>query len=281
MELWYQLVNQCLPFEWAQFDFMKNALLAVLLVSPIFGLTGTMVVNNRMAFFSDAIGHAALTGIAIGILLGAADPSWIMLIFAAILAVFMSWTRIKTEASPDTVIGVFFATAVALGVVVLSRGGGFPKYSRYLIGDLLSVTPQEILQLIVVLALVVAFWLFLFNRLFLVSFNPSVARSRGVKVFIIETFFSVMVAIIVTISIQWVGILIINSLLILPAAASRNLTQGMRSYHGAAVFISLISGIAGLILSYYWGTATGATIVLAVFAFYVGTILLKVVDSNR
>lgn len=271
MDIWYSLVEHLLPFGWIQYDFMKNALLAVILVSPIFGLTGTMVVNNRMAFFSDAIGHAALTGIAIGVLLNLADPLWAMIIFAVMLAILMVVARLRTEASPDTTIGVFFATAVALGIVILSRGGGFNKYSRYLIGDLLSVTPTDIALLLGVCIIVLLFWAFFYNRLFLTSFNPSVAASRGIRVVQVEVVFAVMIALVVTVSIQWVGLLIINSLLILPAAAARNITRSMKAYNAAGVLISLISGITGLILSYAWGTATGATIVLVTFGVYAVT----------
>jgi len=281
IELWYSLIESLFPFPWAEFDFMKNALLAVLLVSPIFGILGTMVINNRMAFFSDAVGHAALTGIAIGVLLGCGDPLWVMLIFAAFLAGGITWARRRTKASADTVIGVFFATAVALGVVILSRQGGFNRYSGYLIGDLLSITPGELGLLAVVLLGVILFWLFLFNRLFLVSLNPAVARSRGVNVFQVELLFSILLAFIVTISIQWVGILIINSLLVLPAAAARNLAENMQRYHVLAVIISLAAGLTGLFLSYQWGTATGATIVLISFVLYLGTIAWKAVRPRQ
>ncbi len=280
IEVWYALVDSIFPFGWVEFDFMKNALLAVLLVSPIFGFLGTIVVNNNMAFFSDAIGHAALTGIAIGVLLGLGDPLWAMLIFAAVLAIGITWTRHKTGASVDTVIGVFFSTTVALGVVILSRGGGFNRYSHYLIGDLLSISPQELTLLVVALLVVLLFWGLFFNRLFLVSINPAVARSRGVNVYIVEMLFSILLALIVTISIQWIGILIINALLILPAASARNLAANMRSYHFLAVMISIVAGLTGLFLSYHWGTATGATIVLCIFILYLGTIAWKTVRSR-
>jgi zinc transport system permease protein len=275
VELWYALIERLLPFQWTGFLFMKNALLAVLLITPVFGLTGTMVINNRMAFFSEAVGHAALTGIALGVVLGLGNPLWAMLIFAALLGGFITWAYLKTGASLDTVIGVFFAATVALGVIILSRGGGFTKYTKYLIGDLLSITPGEILMLAVVLAVILVLWLLLFNKFFLVSFNPSVARSRGVNITLIQMVFSVSLALIVTVSIQWVGILIINALIILPAAAARNVSSNMRSYHGSTVLISLVSGLAGLILSFYWGTAGGATIVMCAFALYLLTIVRK------
>ncbi|OPY60574.1 MAG: High-affinity zinc uptake system membrane protein ZnuB [Pelotomaculum sp. PtaU1.Bin065] len=275
METWYALVNHLLPFAWTQHTFMKNALLAVLLVSPLFAIMGTMVVNNKMAFFSDTIGHSALTGIAIGVLLGFQDPLWIMVIFSVLLALAISVLKTLTNASTDTTIGAVSATMVALGIVILSRGGGFNKFSRFLVGDLLSINPDEVLLLAFTLAGVVILWGVMFNKFLLVSVNPSLAHSRGIPVRLIDTLFCITTAVIVTISIQWVGILIINSLLILPAAAARNISRSMRQYHVASLLITFTSGIAGLLMSYYWSTATGATIVLFAALFYLGTLLIK------
>lgn len=275
MDLYYYMMQQLLPFEWVQYTFMLNALLAVLLVTPLFGILGTMVVNNKMAFFSDAIGHSALTGIAIGVLLGMQDPLAAMLAFAVILAVGISMVKASGTSSPDTIIGVFSSTAIALGIVILSRGGGFASYSNFLIGDLLIISTQQIVILLIVLVLVLLFWAGFFNQLLLVSVNPSLARSRGVNVRVIEVGFSIIMAVVVTVSIQWVGILIINSLLILPAAAARNIAVNMRQYHVLSFLIALISGISGLIFSYYWGTATGATIVLVASLFFILFYLIK------
>jgi len=273
--MYYTLMQSWLPFEWAQYSFMLNALLAVLMVTPLFAILGTMVVNNKMAFFSDAIGHSALTGIAIGVLLGLQDPLAAMLAFAIILAIGITTVKAKGNSSPDTIIGVFSSTAVALGIVILSRGGGFAKYSTFLIGDLLSISTNQILLLMVVLVLVLFFWAGFFNQLLLVSVNPSLARSRGVSVRAIEFAFSIIIALVVTISIQWVGILIINSLLVLPAATARNIAVNMRQYHLIALFVAVLSGLCGLICSYYWGTATGATIVLCASILFILSLFVK------
>jgi zinc transport system permease protein len=274
MNLWYQIID-IFPFDWAQHLFMKNALLAILLVTPIFGVMGTMVVNNRMAFFADSLGHSALTGIAIGVILGIENPIWSMIGFALLFSAGILLVRHGNQTSTDTVIGVFASVAVAVGIVILSRGGGFNKYSAYLIGDILSITPGEIGMLGLVFIAVMVIWYFLFNKLLLVSMNESLARSRGVKVHWMEVIFTVLVAVMVTISIQWIGLLIINSLLILPAAGARNIAGNAKQYHIFSVAISLVSGITGLVLSYYWGTATGATIVLVAAAFFFITFLVR------
>lgn len=261
LDLWYRFVD-LLPFSWTHYVFMKNALLAVLLVAPLYALLGTIVVNNRMVFFAEVLGHSALSGVAIGVLLGFYDPTLPMIAIAVVLAIAINWLKNVTRSSIDTVLGVFLAFIVALGIVLLSRQGGFVRYGKYLIGDILAVTPREIAWFFVIAAVVLLYWRFAANALILTGVNPSLARSRSVNTFIIETSFTVLLALVVMVSIRLVGILIINSLLVLPAAASRNLARDMHNYTRGAVIISLFSGVAGLIASYYWGTASGATIVL-------------------
>ena len=175
---WHQLIA-LLPWDWAQFGFMRQALLAVLLLAPVFSLLGCLVVNNQMAFFSETIGHAALTGIALGVLVGLGNPLWAMLLFAALLAVGVTALRRWSAASTDTVLSLVMAFCVAWGVVLLSRGGGFAKYSRYLVGDLLAVSPSELAGLVALLLGVLLAWVWLFNGWVLASLNRSVASSRG------------------------------------------------------------------------------------------------------
>ena len=176
--------------------------------------------------------------------------------------------------SADTIIGVFSSTGLALGVVLLSATGGFAKYSSYLIGDILTVQPSEIGLLAIVLAAVVIIWILFFNRFLLTSVNTDLAASKNIHTRLMEKLFVVIVAVIVTITIKWVGILIINSLLVLPAASARNLARSMRSYHFWAIGISLFSGVSGLIVSYYLGTAAGGTIVLIAAAIFFVTYVL-------
>jgi len=269
------------PLEWMQYAFMKHALLAVLLATPLFALMGTIVVNNRMAFFSDVLGHSALCGIALGILFGIGEPLWAMIGFMVFLAIVMNYFQQLTETAFDTILGIFFAAVVALGVVILSRGGGFSKFTTYLIGDILTVTPNQIQVLAVLFLIVLIYWVFFGNSLLLVSVNSVLARSRGIPAFWIQTSFTILLAVVVACSIRLVGILIINSLLVLPAAAARNLARDMRSYTWWAITISLFSGVMGLISSYYWGTASGATIVLFAVLFYLFTVFFSLFGNRK
>ena len=271
----YAVLQTLLPFEWAGHHFMLNAFLAILLVTPLFGLLSTMVVSNRMAFFSDSLGHGAFTGIAIGVLPGSVSPLLSLVLFSVAFAVVITYIQNKSTASTDTIIGVFSSTAIALGLMMMSYGGGFNKFSSYLIGDILSVTPDDIGALAIIFLLVLAAWGVLFNRLLVLSINASFARSRGIPSFWIQSAFAALLAIIVSISIQWVGILIINALLVLPAAAARNVAQNVKQYHAVSILAALISGITGLLLAYYFNMAAGATIVVVSAGVFFVTLALK------
>ena len=275
MTIWYALLD-ALPFEWLTLSFMKNALLAVLVVTPLFGILSTMVVQSRMSFFSDALGHSAFTGMAIGALCGLADPLWCAVLFAIAFALLFSFVRRRTHMSSDTVIGVFSSTAVALGIFISTIGGrSFTKFNALLIGDILSVEPSKIGLLAVILLLVVLLWLGSFNQLMLSAVHPALADSRGIKVFWQQALFSAAIAVVVTVSMTWVGLLVINSLLVLPAAAARNVARNVRQYHLFSLVFALAAGIAGLVTSYYIGSSAGAAITLYLAVFFLVTFPLR------
>ena len=283
MNTWHFLIS-LLPFEWTQFAFMRTALAAVLIVSPPFALMGTLVVNNRMAFFSDAIGHASLTGVGLGVLLGLADPLWALVAFALILGVGIIALQRFTRSAMDTVISLSMSFSIALGVVLLSQGGNFNKFTHYLIGDLLSITPGEVGQLLVTSILVGGLLLLAYNRILLIGLNESLARSRGMSAWWTQMLFCAAIVMVVTMNLRWVGILIVNSMLIVPAAGARNIAKNARQYVVYAVGIALLSGVVGLIVSFYTNTATGATIVLAAMVCFIVTLGVKaarVTFANR
>jgi zinc transport system permease protein len=271
---WHAAVS-ALPFEWARYGFMRLALLAVLLVSPLLGALGTVVVANRMAFFSEAIGHAAFTGIALGVLLGLTDPIWSMIGFALLLTLAVTWFRRRGGLSSDTAIGLVMAFTVSLGIVILSRGGDFARYTNFLIGDMLTITGRDVAVLGVLGLVVFASFFFFFNRLLLATLSPAIARSRAKGAGAAELAFACLLAVVVTCALPWIGILVINALLILPAAAARNLARNTAQFFAWSVAISVLAGIAGLIVSFYASTATGATIVLIAMGFYLLTLVRR------
>ena len=238
MELWYALVD-ALPFEWAEpgrMLFMKNALLAILVISPLCGLTAPM---------------------------GAA------VIFALCFSLLFTWVRHKTSLASDTVIGVFSSTAVALGIFAATLGGGsFTKFNALLIGDILSVEPGMIALLLGILALILALWVCCYNDLLLSALHPALADSRGIRVFWQEAVLNAAIAVVVTLSMTWVGLLVINSLLVLPGAAARNLARNTRQYHLFSVLGAVVCGVGGLMCSYYWGASAGAAVTLCLALYF-------------
>ena len=279
MNLWYALWDM-LPLEIFHWKFMKNALLAILIIAPLLGLVSTQIVTGRMSFFSDALGHSAFTGIAIGAIFGILNSPIVSVLFSIIFALLFSYLRLHSNQASDTLIGVFSSIAVALGIFAATfNGGSFTKYNKYLIGDILSVAPSEIGMLAIVFIAVIVFWVFASNRLTLAAVYPQLASSRGIPVKLTQTVFTVTIAVIVTLSISWVGLLVINSLLVLPAATSRNLAKNLRQYHFLSVVFALVASLIGLLLSYYLGTSAGASITLVLGIAFMFSFLFRRVRS--
>lgn len=275
MALWYAFWDM-LPFEIFHWHFMANALLSVILMAPLFGLCSTMVVTGRMSFFSDALGHSAFTGIAIGCIFGIAAPTWVAVLFAVGFSILFSYVRSRSSQAADTIIGVFSSAAVAFGIFIATLdGGSFTKYNRYLIGDILSITPKQIGFLALVLLGMITFWILSANRLTLSAIHPQLAASRRIPVSLTQGAFTVVIAVVVTLSISWVGLLILNSLLVLPGAAARNVARNQKEYHVLCVTFAFVAGVIGLIVSYYLGASAGAAICLVLVLIFAASFLLR------
>lgn len=275
MSAWYAFL-ELLQIPWLEMDFMKNALLAVLLMGPLFGILSTMVVTGKLSFFSDALGHSGFTGIAVGVLCGSAFPIRWAVVMAVVFSLLFSVVKRKTTHASETIISVFSSTAVALGIFIATlNGSSFTKFNRYLIGDILSVTPAELGLLALVLVLVAVLWLFASNRLVLTAVHPQLASSRGIPVWGYEVLFTASIAVVVTLAMSWVGLMVINSLLVLPAAAARNIARNLRQYHLYSVLGALLAGVLGLATAYYLGSSAGAVISLFLAGYFFATFLLR------
>jgi zinc transport system permease protein len=268
-------MDRLLPLAFAEPLFMKRALLAVLFVAPAAAAVGVPLVQFRMAFFSDAIGHSAFTGVALGVLLGI-HPLLTMVAFGLFVAYAITLVKGRTGLSPDTVIGVFFSTVIALGIAVISARKGLTRnLQAYLYGDLLAISGAEVLWMAALFLGVAAYLFLAFNRILLLGVHEGFARSLGVRGRGLEISFSLVVALVVTTAIRAVGILLVTALLVVPAAAARNVARGAAAAFWIAIAVSLASGMAGIAASYYLDTATGATIVLFAAAFFALTALLR------
>ena len=281
MDIIYQIMDAVLPASLFQYTFMKNALLALLLLTPLLALLGTMAVNKRMAFFSDALGHSALACVGIGVLLGVSNITLILVVFGILFALLITRVNRTGGASADTTISVFSSAGIALGLLILSGSGKYSKYSSILVGDILAITAVDIRWLAIALLVGLILWIFTYNRLLLTAVNPQLAQSRGIPVRAMEYGFVILVAIAVMLSIRWVGVLLINALLILPAAAARNIARSAAQHALFSVIISLLSGIVGLCVSIPLGTGVGAAVVLCAAVCYAVTLLIARLLGRR
>ena len=195
MDTVYRVMDTLLPFGFLRFTFMKNALLAMLLLTPLLSLLGTMAVNQRMAFFSDALGHSALAGVGLGMLLGVQNVTLSLVVFGVLFAVLVSTVNRSGAATKDTTISVFSSMGIALGLLLLSRDGKFSNYSSLLTGDILSIGQGDLLWLLVGLIAGVVVWAFLYNKLLVSAVSPELAESRGVRTRYLEYAFAVLVAV--------------------------------------------------------------------------------------
>ena len=280
MDTVYHVMDVLLPFDFLRYTFMKNALIAMLLLTPLLSLLGTMAVNQRMAFFSDALGHSALAGVGIGMLLGVENVTLSLVVFGVLYAVLVSTVNRSGAATKDTTISVFSSMGIALGLLLLSRGGKFSSYSSLLTGDILSIGQSDLLWLLVGLIAGVAIWVVLYNLLLVSAVSPELAESRGIRTRWLEYAFAVVVAVAVMLSIRWVGVLLINALLILPAAAARNISRSAAQHALWSVLFGLASGIAGLVISYAMNTGVGAAVVLCAGLIYFVTLLIRRFTAN-
>jgi zinc transport system permease protein len=263
----YTFLQTTIPFEWAQFDFIWRAIGAMLIISPLCAALGVHVVNFRMAFFSDAISHSTFAGVALGVLFGV-NPSITLIGFGMLAGLSITLFKGRSDLSSDTVISVILSATVALGITVLYAQKETRNLEAYLYGSVLAINELELLLLLILGALVFILMGFLFNRLFLISLNHHLAASRGIPVTLFEYGFALILAVVVTFSIRALGLFLVTAMLVVPAATARNLAGGMSSLFWVAMVCGLISGIVGILLSFYWDTPTGASAILISCLFF-------------
>lgn len=276
------------------------SLLSVILVSIICGAVGSMVVVNRMAFFSDALAHCAYAGIALGLLVGVATGAGeefydlgiplIMICFGAGVGMAIAFVREKTGLASDTVIGVFFAGALGFGAIFLSALLHFSRFpiEAFLWGDLFSVHPSDLLRLVALLLITVIVLILMYNALVFSSFNPSLARSRRIRQRLTSYVFIVLLALIVNISFRIVGVMLINAFLIVPAATASLVSRNMRQLFWRTVGLALFAGVAGLLLTFevsfryeYQIGIGGPIILLSVLLFFVAMAVRPLVIGKQ
>lgn len=264
-----------------QYGFVINAVLCALLIGPMLGAVGTMVVTKRMAFFSQAVGNAAMTGVAIGVMLGESytEPYVSMFSFCVLFGLILNYTKNHTRIPSDTLIGVFLSISLAVGASLLlfvSARVNTHILEAVLFGSVLTVSDTDMNVLLVVTVLVAAVGLPLFNRMLLASLNPSLARARGIHVDLIEYVFVLMITLLTVACLKIVGAVLVEALLLIPAAAARNIAKSMRGFVLWSMLISTVSCIAGVIVPMQLDLplpSGGAIVMVAASVFAVTTVI--------
>ena len=269
------------------YQFVINALLCTFLIGPLLGALGTMIVVKRMAFFSQAVGNAALTGVAIGILLGESytSPYVSMFSFCILFGIALKYTQYRTNLSNDSLIGVFLSISLAFGASLLlyvSAKINTHVMESVLFGSILAVdyTDMNILLVVTLISAVVV--LPLYNQMLLSSLNPSLAHARGARVRLLEYIFVILVTIVTVACLKIIGAVLVEALLLIPAAAARNLSRTLGGFVAGSMIIATLSCILGVLLPMQLGlpVPTGGAIVLVAALVFVVTTILRTTMSR-
>lgn len=269
-----------------QYPFLIRGFLCVLVLAPILGGLSHLVVTRRMAFFSAALGQAALTGVAIGLLLGEPlnAPYGGMFGFCLLTTLAMVYVKRHATLPPDTLIGVFHALTLGLGLcllVALTRQFNVHQVESVLFGSLLTVTDADLLLLVAVGILVAVLLIREYNKLLLDSLNPPLATVSGADSAFLEYFFAVILTVSIVVSLKVIGALLVEALVVVPAAAARNVAGSTRSYLAWSIVVAFLAGAGGLGVSTKLLVPTGGAVVLAVSGIFFLTLAAGVYARKR
>ncbi len=261
--------------------FMVRATLAALILAPVMGAFSPLVVTKRLAFFSSALGHAALTGLAIGILMGEKiDQAYGGIFgFSLLLALAITYVRNRSELPSDTVIGVFLAFTLGLGICLLvsvTQRFNIHQVEAVLFGSVLTVTETDLLILTAAGAISTMVLLPIYNQLILGSFNPALARARGVRVTLHEYIFMLTLSVVIVAGIKIIGALLVEALVIAPAASARNLARSIRGYFCWSVLLAMLGTQGGLLIGSLFPVPSGAAIVLSLGLIFIASLTWKI-----
>jgi zinc transport system permease protein len=256
-----------------QYPFLTRGFLSILILAPLLGGLSHLVVTRRMAFFSAALGQAALTGVAIGLLLGEPlnAPYGGMFGFCLLTTLAMVYVKRHSALPPDTLIGVFHALSLGLGLcllVALTRQFNVHQVESVLFGSLLTVTDADLLLLAAVAVIVVGIIVWQYNTLLLDSLNPPIASVAGAQSAFLEYLFAIILTLSIVVSLKVIGALLVEALVVVPAAAARNLADSTRAYLMLSIAVAFLASAGGLGISTKLLVPTGGAVVLAVSAIF-------------
>lgn len=243
-------------------DFLLNALLAGLALALVAGPLGSFVVWRRMAYFGDTLAHAALLGVALGFLLDV-SPTLAVTVGCVLLAVLLVTLQQRQPLASDTLLGILAHSTLSLGLVTISLLDEVRvDLMAYLFGDLLAVSHADLLWIVAGSAVVLAALAWLWRSLLAITVHEELARVEGLPVAAIRLALMLLIAVVIAVAMKIVGVLLITSLLIIPAAAAQRHARTPEQMAAGASLIGLVAVCAGLALSWYQDTPAGPSIVI-------------------
>ncbi len=267
--------------EFISYPFIQRALLASVMVGILCPFVGNFVVLRRMSFYSDAISHSAFAGIAAGALLGV-DLSLSSIIVAILIAVIIAFLSEKTGLSHDTVIGIAFSGAIAAGMLVMGMLKGYrTDLFTFLFGDILAITDKDLLMIFIIGILTIMILLTFLKPFLQITFNRDLARVEGISVRFFEYLLFLIIAVVITVSLKIIGMILVTSLLVVPAASAKNLASSMKRLFVLSCVFGVVSGVIGLAMSVYLNTSSGPTIVLVSIMIFFITMFNRGMITNR
>ncbi|MDP3274331.1 MAG: metal ABC transporter permease [Deltaproteobacteria bacterium] len=265
------------PFSQA---FMIRAIMAGTAVGALCAVLGVFVVQRGLSFIGDGLAHAAFGGIALGLLLGASvsHATWVALPFTVLVSLGISFVLRRGRMRGDSATGVFFAVSFALGVLFLGlRPLSAPPVNveSVLFGSILAVGPQDLLVMGAVCVLVGLAMAITWTRLAYATFDPELAKLSGVPVERLDDMLLALTAVVIVVAVKTVGIALVSSFIVIPAATARMLGRSLHRVTLYAVLLGVGGAALGLLLSYHLNVASGATIILVMGAFFALGLVVK------
>ncbi|VWL85541.1 metal ABC transporter permease [Oceanivirga miroungae] len=281
----FKLADSNILPNYFKYSFVVNALISSILIGPLLGGLGTMVVIKKMAFFSEAIGHAALTGIALAVLLGESyeSPYILLYTYCLMFAILINFTRNRTKMGQDTLIGIFLSISIALGgtlIILVSDKVNAHILESVLFGSILTVSDKDIYILLISTILILLVVLYKYNHMLLSSFNKSISQIKGVNTVLIEYLFIILITIVTVSSIKIIGAALVEALFLIPAASSKNISNSLKSFVYYSIFFALLSCIIGILLPLYLdlNIPSGGSIILVSSVIFILTVIIKSIN---
>jgi zinc transport system permease protein len=270
---WLAIANSNDLLELLQHPFMQRAIVGAALMGILGGMLGSFVTLRQLSFFSHAVGHAALVGVALGVLLQV-NPTWMLLPFTLVFGVIVLYFIDKTDLASDSVLSIVLSGALAIGLILTSQIKGYRgNLMAVLFGDILAIDTTDLILTLLVLVGGSIFLLSTLRQQILLTLNPDVAQVQGVPVQLYRYAFVVLLSLAVAVAIKAVGVLLVNAFLVIPASTAKLMSHHFSRFLVMSVIVGSISSIAGIIASGIFNLASGPSIVLVQFLIFVAVFI--------